>query len=115
MRCKKVVENQWNSLTFVFDVNEGHMANSGFLYNEDSIRPASARIEDEPMALNNKIRAFQTVIFQKYGHRFKRLLVQIEKNTGRIKIDFEFDNAHRWTIFPSKIAKMREELRPNFN
>lgn len=110
-----VLNNEWNSLTFVFDVNEGHMANSGFLYKEDSIRPATASIEDDPMALVNKMREFQTVVFQQCGHKFKQLLIQIEKKTGRIKIDFEFDDAHRWTICPSKIAQMRQELRPNFD
>ena len=112
--CKKVVENDWDSLVFVFDAAEGHIANSGFLYSLDSVRPASARIESDPMLLNNQIRDLREKIFDQCNAKFRQMLVQMESQSGRIKIDFEFDDPSRWTIKPSNIKQMREELRPNF-
>lgn len=115
LRCKKVVANEWESLTFVFDVAEGHMANSGFLYNGDNIRPASAGIDGEPMLLDDTIMAFRAAVADEYGHHFKQLLVQMEKATGRINIDFEFEGATRWRIVPARLKEMRESLRPQFD
>ncbi|WP_448565363.1 hypothetical protein [Thalassotalea ganghwensis] len=115
LRCKKVIENNWEALTFVFDVADGHLANSGFLYHEDNIRTATARIKEEPMLLSDKIKDLRKMIYEQTGHKFKQLLIQMEKSTGRIKIDFEFDNPNRWTIKPAKIKEMREQLRPDFS
>ena len=115
LRCKRVVESEgWDALAFVFDVNEGHMANSGFLYIGDRIVPASAGIAGEPMALNQKIREFQQAIFEACGHKFVQLLIQIN-SAGKIHIDFEFDNPKRWNMGPANYRAMREQLRPAFN
>ncbi|MDP5189972.1 hypothetical protein [Rheinheimera baltica] len=115
LRCKDVVSEQnWEALAFVFDVNEGHMANSGFIYIGEEIIPASARITDDKMALSNKIREFQNAIFEACGHKFVQLLIQMN-SAGKIHIDFEFDNPKRWNMGPANYRAMREQLRPVFN
>ncbi|WP_370981212.1 hypothetical protein [Agaribacterium sp. ZY112] len=114
LRCKDVVANDWDGLTFVFDVADGHIANSGFLYSGDKIRPATARIKEEPLLLSGTIKEFRQVVANECGEKFKQLLIQIEKESGHFKIDFEFDDAKRWAIVPSKMKEMREALRPKF-
>ena len=74
-----------------------------------------ADIDDAPMTIDNKIREFQSALKEKYGKKFKQLLVQMEKESGRIKIDFEFDDPKRWNMGPSNYIKMREALRPDFD
>jgi len=115
LKCKDVVENKWKELTFIFDVAEGHIANSGFLYNGDKVRPASARIKENPLLLNEKINELRDKVYEESGHYFKQLLIQMENETNRIKIDFEFDDPQRWTIKPAKSQEMREKLRPKFD
>lgn len=115
LRCKDVVaEQSWEALAFVFDVSEGHMANSGFIYIGDEIIPASARIQEDKMALSNKIREFQNAIFEACGDKFVQLLIQMN-SAGKIHIDFEFDNPKRWNMGPANYRAMREQLRPVFN
>ena len=114
-RCDKAVQKEWERLSVVFDIGEGHTANSGFLYIGEKIVPMSAGIDQEPMAIDNKIREFQSAVEEKFGHKFKQLLVQMERESGRIKIDFEFDDPKRWNMGPSNYIKMREELRPQFD
>ena len=92
LRCKKVIDNEWDLLAFVFDIGDGHIANSGFLYSGEKIRPASASIEDEPLLLDDKIFELQELVAQKFGHKFIQLLIQMESKTNRIKIEFEFDD-----------------------
>ncbi len=114
LRCRKVAENEWDSLALVFDIGDGHSANSGFLYRDDKVRPVSAGIDEDPMLLSNKLRDFQTVVRGQCGQDFKQLLVKMEKKSGRIKIDFEFDDPTRWTMGPRNLRERREELRPSF-
>jgi len=115
LRCKRVTETEdWDALAFVFDIADGHMANSGFLYIDDKIVPASARITDDLMALDNKILEFREAIFNACGHKFVQLLIQMN-SAGKIHIDFEFDNPKRWNMGPANYRAMREQLRPVFN
>lgn len=113
--CKKVIENEWDLLAVVYDTGEGYTANSGFLYNKDKIRPISLSIENNPLLLDEKILEFRQKIYEQCGQKFKQLLIQMEKENGRIKIDFEFDDPSRWTIKPAKLKEMREALRPQFD
>ena len=115
LRCDDVIEEPaWNALAFVFDITEGHMANSGFIYVDDDIVPAAAGIEEDLMALDNKILEFREAIFNACGHKFVQLLIQMN-SAGKIHIDFEFDNPKRWNMGPANYRAMREQLRPVFN
>ncbi|WP_370981217.1 hypothetical protein [Agaribacterium sp. ZY112] len=116
LRCKKVIANEWESLTFVFDLGEGHIANSGFLYNGDRVRPVTARISEDPMLLSDTIREFRAAVEGDCGEKFKQLLVQMEKKSGRFRIDFEFDDGQRWRVIPSggkTLKEIREDLKPS--
>ena len=115
LRCKKVVENDWDLLSVVFDTGEGHIANSGFLYFGDKVRPVSVSIEKEPLLLDDKIFKLRDKIYRQCGEKFKQILIQMENVTHRIKVDFEFEDGGRWSIKPAKLRKIREELRPDFS
>ena len=108
-------ENDWESFSLVYDIGEGHTANSGFLYDNKSIAPFFAESENDPMEIDNQILALQQEIQLTTGHKFKQLLIQMEKNTNKIKIDFEFDNPNRWSITPANMKEMKELLRPKFD
>ncbi|MFM2481385.1 hypothetical protein [Celerinatantimonas sp. YJH-8] len=115
LRCKKVVENEWDLLAVVFDVVEGHTANSGFLYKGNEVRPMTARIADDMLRLDNQIESLREDIYQQTGSKFKQLLVQMQKETGQIKIQFEFDDLQRWSFSPRNLPTIKEALRPDFS
>ncbi|CAM3845021.1 hypothetical protein [Pseudoalteromonas maricaloris] len=115
LRCEDMLENEWESVSIVYDINEGHTSNSGFLYMRDGILPTCASIDGEPLLFRDKILGLREKIQDETGYGFIQLLIQMEKATGRIKIDFEFDDPNRWAIKPAKIKEMREILRPDFS
>ncbi|CAM3504813.1 hypothetical protein [Parendozoicomonas haliclonae] len=115
LQCEDVMESKWDFVSFVFDISDNHIANSGFLYIDDEISPASAEIEDDPLRLDDKIITLREKVRQQYGESFKQLLIQMESKQNRIKINFEFDNPERWSINPKNIIDMREHLRPVFD
>ncbi|WP_281649118.1 hypothetical protein [Parendozoicomonas sp. Alg238-R29] len=115
LRCEDLMESDWDLVSFVFDVSDGHIANSGFIYVGDDVVPASAEIEDDPLLLDDKIVLLREEVALQCGEKFKQLLVQMESKRNRIKINFEFDDATRWSITPTRLKEMRESLRPEFN
>ncbi len=115
LRCEDLCTNSWDSVAVVYDIGDGHTANSGFLYHEERVYPVSLEIEEEPLLLDDTITEFRNELERETGHRFVQLLIQMENQTGRIKIDFEFDSRERWAIQPSNFREMRETLRPNFD
>lgn len=115
LQCEDVLSFQWTELVFVFELGEGYVSNSGFLYDAEEITPASASIEDEQLLLDNTLEQLREDIYQQCGEKFNQLLFQIENKTKRFKIDFEFDDPKRWAITPSNMFEMREKLRPKFD
>lgn len=115
LRCEDMLENEWDSVSIVYDVREGHTANSGFLYTKDRVLPICASIDGEPLLFRDKVLGLREKVQHETGCGFVQLLIQMEKVTGRIKIDCEFDDPKRWAIKPAEIKVMRERLRPDFS
>lgn len=116
LQSKRVLEyDNWNCLTVVYDVTDGSMSNSGFIYIEDKIIPISTKIESDSRAIINKIREFRAALAEKTGKKFKQLLVQMENETGRIRVEFDFDKGNTWRFIPSRLKEIKEELRPKFD
>jgi hypothetical protein len=115
LQCEKVINNPWISLSVVYDTGEGHTANSGFLYTEGSITPISVSIAGQRLLLRDKILEFRNVIAEQTGRKFKQLLIQMEKDPVRVKVDYEFDDPSRWLISPRNMKAIREELRPKID
>lgn len=114
LQCDDVADSQWHTLSFVFDITDGATSNSGFLYKGEKVTPVIAEIEEHPLLLDDTILDLRKEIAEKNGHKFFQFLIQLEKETGRIKVDLEFDNPDRWKITPGKLKEIRETLRPNF-
>lgn len=112
-QCEKVVSNDWDLLALVYDVSDTHTANSGFLYSSNKVRPFSASISGNPLLLDEKVKLFREDVDTQFGKKFKQLLIQIDKQSGKIKIDFEFDDSSKWTITPKNMKEMRARLKPN--
>ncbi|AZN34771.1 MULTISPECIES: hypothetical protein [unclassified Pseudoalteromonas] len=115
LRCSDLIDYEWKEVTFVFEFGEGCTSNSGFLYDGEEITPAAASIEDEQLLLDNTLEQLREDIYQQCGEKFNQLLFQMENETKRFKVDFEFDNPNRWAITPSNMFEMREKLRPKFD
>ena len=115
LKSEDVLDNTWAQAAFVFDVRSGAISNSGFLYSGEKIIPAIADIEGEPLLLDNKIVELQRTIEAECQQNFKQLLVQLDNESGRFKIEFEFDSFDRWSFNPSNYAKIKQDIRPQFH
>lgn len=104
----------WESLTLVFDIDGGSLANSGFLYKDGTVQAFSARLSENPKLLSGKVRKLSTNMVETLGQSFCQLLLQMGEEPGQIRIDFEFEDPKRWAVTSANLKAMRERLRPRF-
>ncbi len=115
LQCEHIVGQEWDAVTIVYDTSDTHTANSGFLYSGSKVIPIGASIATHPLLVRDTVLEMREIIYRETARKFKQLLIQIESKANRIKIDFEFDDASRWSIKPARIREMREALRPVFD
>jgi len=114
LRTPDLQEVDWESFAVVIDLADGVYAQSGFLYLEDDIEPFIAESED-PLAMRHLAKELAETLKNETGQDIVQILVQIQNEDSKIKIDFEYEDRNRWSIKPSTMFKMREELRPSFD
>ena len=107
--------DNWQSLSVVIDIHEGHSANSGYIYFNDDVDPFMA---DSPniSKWTNLLQDLRECFHKETGHYLKQMLVQIGNGEDecRMNTEFEFDDPHRWSITPANMKEMKEKLRPVF-
>jgi hypothetical protein len=114
LRAKDLLDNDWDSLSLVVDLSNGHFAQSGYLYTSRDTVPFTA-ITPERRKLSQLCNDLKGQIQEESDSSIKQMLIQIRYQDSKMKIDFEFDNVSRWAITPSNMNEMKEALRPSFD
>jgi hypothetical protein len=99
----------WKHLVFVASVANGHSTISGFAYDSGGkSRPAS------PGGLQtlDKITALREAMQAEGKPAWNACLIRIQRDTGKIGVDFEYDTPSKWDITPANVREMAEKLRP---
>ncbi|MEO4000439.1 hypothetical protein [Mesorhizobium sp. CAU 1732] len=115
--AKGVVESidfnglEWAEVSVVFQVDdEGFVTNTyGYSYDDDGKPTAIAPDIDN---VEEPVRAYREWLRQEGDKGFTRMLFQFNRNTLKVKADFEYDNVARWKVTPANIDTITEELRP---
>ena len=114
LRAKDLQGNSWDSLALVIDLDEGHFAQSGYLYTSEEVVPFTA-ITPERRKLSSLCNELRKLIHEESDAYVKQMLMQIRSQDTSLKIDFEFEDSSRWSITPSNMHQARENLRPTFD
>lgn len=102
----------WESLAIVLVLGEGYRSASGYAYASDgSVSPVACGW-----------RSIQASVNAYLGHHYEpgerlpaKVLVQLERSTGRYEVTFEDSDEERWKTRPSNFREMRQQLRPVFD
>ena len=114
--CKStnLVNVDWEAITVVCDLNEGHFSQSGFLYKTfEKAEPFTVK-SSERRRFSNLCKSVGEKLKSETGKDLIQLLIKVS-SLGNINIDFEFDDSQRWVISPGNIGQMKEALRPKFD
>jgi len=107
-------DNDWVSLSLVIELAEGVYSESGYLYCNDEVKPFSVETDD-PLAMRHISKELSVSIKKESNSDVVQILVQIRQKDLKVKIDFEYENKSRWSITPSNMQQMKENLRPVFD
>ena len=114
--CKStnLVNVDWEAITVVCDLNEGHFSQSGFLYKTfEKAEPFTVK-SSERRRFSNLCKSVGEKLKSETGKDLIQLLIKVS-SLGNINIDFDFDDSQRWVISPGNIGQMKEALRPKFD
>ncbi len=106
----EVAAPNWAHLALVGVVDEQQSRMNGFSYDE--------RGEDEPAAPRNfdtlaVMRQLRDAMAREDGKApWKSCLVRIARASGKISVDFEYDDAGRWAIGKANLRQRAAEFRP---
>jgi YD repeat-containing protein len=99
----------WDSLSLVVTVDDAMSSSSGFVYLD-----TGEVVPNHPSGFDvlDLFEELQEATARPDGKRWKAALVQIVRATGKMHLEFEWDDADRWKVTPTNLDARREELRP---
>jgi hypothetical protein len=101
----------WTQLVIVATIEDSRSTTSGFAYFEDGkYEPVSPR----GFTTAEQLERLRTAM-AKADRRapWRTALIQIDRETGEIRFDFEYDRADRWVITLQNSSARAAELRPS--
>lgn len=99
----------WESVALVLDLTEGYFVGaSGYAYGPDG----TEAIASDPLAVRPAADGYLASKYPPGDPLPVKLLVQLDRTSGRYAVDFEDTDVDRWKVSPKTIRTIREELRP---
>jgi len=113
LESKALIEKDWKALSLVVDLGEASFAQSGFLYFNDGSESFTA-ISKQRRRLSNLCKELKGLMWSEFSITVSQMLIQLERDTTKINIEFDDSANGKWTITPSNIDDIKNEIRPNF-
>lgn len=102
----------WQSLAMILEFPEGEFNEAhGYLYSADGVISAVAA---DPWAVKSAVKAYTDSYYKPGDALPRKILVQLDRTTGRYNVIFEETDEARWKATPRNFKTLREELRPSF-
>ena len=106
-----VADGQWHGYALVVRYADGAIARrlAGFRYDADGTHRA-ATPEDGRLgpAFDDLREATRLPGREPWG----ACVLRLERNTGRLAVDFEYDDPARWDVTPASLAEVAARARP---
>lgn len=102
-------DDRWDSLAVAAILAGGSVQISGYAY-EDCSKPRPARVGSGPLA--DQFETLCKAIQKPDATRWQTALVQIRRASGKITIDYDHADPHRWKVKPANLATLPEQMRP---
>src|SRR5258708_38149274 len=105
----EISDREWSHLMIVAQLREFSTKVNGFAYHEDGEAvPTSPSNFEVPKKFEELSKAMR----EAGKNSWSACLVRIDRSSGDVSIDFEYDSPEKWLIVPSTVKQMAETLRP---
>jgi len=104
-----LLANPWEHLVIVAQFRPLSIKVNGFAYlaNGKAIPTSPSGV-----AVTKKFQELREATKEPAKDVWQAAMVKIEKSSGSLSIDFEYDNPDKWLISPATVKRMAEALRP---
>jgi len=106
----EVAATGWQHLALVGVVDAEQARMNGFCYDAAGADEPAAPRNFETLAVLRRLRDEMAKADGKAP--WKSCLLRIARSTGKISVDFEYDNAARWAITKANLRQRADELKP---
>jgi len=113
LEAKALIGKDWNSLALVVDLGENHFSQSGFLYFKGNGEPFTA-ISKQRRKLSSLCKELKDLMSCEFSIKVSQMLIQIERDKTKVNIEFGDNTNSKWSITPSNIDEIKNEIKPNF-
>ncbi len=106
-----VSDGRWDGYALIARYGDGALARrlSGFRYHDGAA--AEAATPRDP-AIGETFDALRTATLVPGKAPWDACILRIRRDTGKIKVDFEYDEPEQWDITPDTLAAVAERARP---
>ena len=108
VRDERVAARPWDAYALVARVEANRIQLNGFAYEAGSMRPATPRGPE----MHHKLKALRDAMREDVGQAWGACVVRIERETKKIRIEFEYDHPERWDVTPQTVADIAARARP---
>jgi hypothetical protein len=109
VQSPRIAALDWQHLVLVANVEQSHSTLSGFSYDSSG---KSRPVSPGGMETLDKIGALREAMRTDALEPWIQCLIRIQRDTGKIAVDFEYEDPSRWAITPANVRQMAEQLRP---
>jgi hypothetical protein len=103
-------KKDWAHLVLAGKIERNNRQITGFAYTQDGRHEPFAPTDFDILKLLLELRNAMATADQKPP--WQATLIRIDRNTGEIKFDFEYDKPDRWLITPNNVSERANELNP---
>lgn len=104
----RVAAEPWDAYALVARFAVDRIQLNGFAYDERGMRPATPHDAD----LHRKLIALREATQVADGQPWGACVVRVERETAKIRIEFEYDHPERWDVTPQTVDDVARRARP---
>lgn len=103
----------WESLSMILELPDGTFNEAhGYAYLPDG---AVTPVALDPWAVAPAVGVYTAGYYPPGEALPRKILVQLDRTTGRYEVSFEDSDETRWKATPRNFRQLREDLRPRFD
>lgn len=103
----------WEAMAIILEFPDGEFNEAhGYLYSPDG---GISAVAADPWAVAPAVKAYTDSHYKPGEALPLKILVQLDRISGRYNVTFEESDEARWRVTPKTFRTLREELRPRFD
>lgn len=107
VRDARVSAQPWDGYALVARFDDASLVLNGFAYQGETFRSATPKGTE----IHHRLQALREAMREPGRPPWGACVVRIDRETKKIRIEFEYDHPERWDVTPLNVAEVAERAR----